>query len=294
MLDLTKLALDSLPSRETDDIEYKSSQTPENELKHKIQHAASAFWNSGGGVLLAGVNDKGSVDGGINTNVGRQTRDDWLAQILTSIRPTGRYTTREFTSQHHSSIAVGKCVFAVQFSPSSAIPHQSFDHKYYIRAGAHTVSASHDIVEALHAKRHFRNPRLVHLTRLVPFARESDFLHIEIIAATDAVALDVEIDLSPAPLAEGFLKLPLLVPIIDRNHSFEFRFEDLKKTRIRSTLEVKYRVMKDDIYSYSAQVDSSNCMSQWNTGSGAFGEITRSIDSLAHIIEGKDIEPRFK
>jgi predicted HTH transcriptional regulator len=165
MSDLKTLSLDSLPASESDRLEYKSSRIDDERLKGKLQNAASAFWNSGGGVFFAGVDDHGVVDGGIAVTVGRQNRADWLAQIISVVQPQGHYSSRLFEHPSHQGITQGHCVLGVDFAPSTAIPHQSGDHRYYIRAGAHTVPAPHFIVEALLASRHFHKPRLAHLGR---------------------------------------------------------------------------------------------------------------------------------
>ncbi|GAA5531590.1 ATP-binding protein [Herpetosiphon gulosus] len=71
-----------LPSEENDHYEYKSSQIPMDRLKEKISIAASAFWNSGGGFFIVGIDDTGHIDGGIAKTVGRQKLPDWIDQIL--------------------------------------------------------------------------------------------------------------------------------------------------------------------------------------------------------------------
>ena len=274
-------------------MEYKSGLTPDRELKRKIQNAASAFWNSGGGILLAGVANDGTVDGGIPTAFGKQSVEEWLDQVLSSVRPIGRYDTRVLSPFNSASIDQANCVLAIQFFPSSALPHQSIDCKYYIRAGAHTVPASHDIVDALYAKRHFRNPRLVHLSRLNNFTSESDVLHIEVIAATDAVALDVKIDLTTKPSRDQHLTFPILVPIIDRAHPFGFRFQVLQKPPFTADLLVTYRDLKNKVYSYETPIDASQCVPPWNRDSGAVGEIADALSEINETIERKDLGAHF-
>lgn len=66
--------LREIPSSETDLFEYKSSKVRLDNLKNKISVAASSFWNSGGGIFIAGVNDNGEIDGGIEKYKGKQGR----------------------------------------------------------------------------------------------------------------------------------------------------------------------------------------------------------------------------
>lgn len=287
MLNLDALELDSLPSQETDDVEYKSSVTAENQLKRKIQNAASAFWNTGGGIFLAGVANDGTVDGGIAKSFGRQTLNDWLSQVLSVVRPNGTYDSRVFEQSDHAAIATDKCVLVIQFLPSAALPHQAPDNKYYIRAGAHTVPASHDIVDALYAKRHVRHPRLVHVTRLSHWTTETDFLHVEVIAATDSVAFDVEIDLAPRP-SKGHLIFPIVVPLIDRDHSFSFRFEVRCEPAFSSVINIKYRDLGNETHTYHGPVEASKCVPPWNLESGEIRQVAEELRELKRAIEQKD------
>ena len=234
------------------------------------------------------------MDGGISSAFGKQSLDDWLAQVLSSIRPIGHYDSRMFLPSDNASIATEKCVLAIYFLPSSTIPHQSTDHRYYIRAGAHTLPAPHDIVDALYAKRHFRNPRLVHLARLKYYTSKTSFLHIEIIAATDAVALDVAIELSRKSSEELHLTFPIMVPIIDRDHSFGFRFQVLRKPPFTCDLVIGYRDVKNHAYSYTAQIDASKCVPAGNLDLGAVGQIADRLGEIKHAIEHQDLGSRAR
>ena len=71
-----------LPSEESEIYEYKSSKTPLDKLKNKISIAASAFWNSGGGIFIAGINDCGKIDGGIPDKNGKQNIRDWVDNAI--------------------------------------------------------------------------------------------------------------------------------------------------------------------------------------------------------------------
>lgn len=287
MIDISAISLDSLPASESHDLEYKSSLIDDKQLKREIQNAASAFWNSGGGVFLAGVDDKGAIDGGIFGSVGRQTLEDWLAQVISPVNPQGKYTVRMFESSSHTKIHAGKCVLAIEFTASTALPHQSADNRYYIRAGAHTVPGPHFIVEALYAKRHFRSPKLIHLSSINHFTTESDFLHVEVIAATDGVALDVEIDFDPRPDKHGMM-FPLVVPIIDLEHPFAFRFEINRQPSFVSTIRITYRDFANASYSDEKAIDASQCLSPWYRDAGELGSIAEEIRDLKRTLERMD------
>ncbi|MEL6928952.1 MAG: ATP-binding protein [Cyanobacteria bacterium J06600_6] len=101
-----------LPSEEDDWHEYKSSSTSDKELGKKLCKAASGFWNSGGGLFVAGVNDNGKVDGGISLNIKRQSRRDWIDQQIAKVTPTGKYTIKKIEKKDGNlQIDEGKGVF---------------------------------------------------------------------------------------------------------------------------------------------------------------------------------------
>src|SRR5271163_4647353 len=87
ILKLEDKDLASLPSAEDDRHEYKSSLTKDSDIAEKIARAASGFWNSGGGLFVAGVNGKGQPDAGIAVTVGRQSRRDWIDQTISRVLP---------------------------------------------------------------------------------------------------------------------------------------------------------------------------------------------------------------
>jgi predicted HTH transcriptional regulator len=158
-----------LPTEETDYYEYKSSKVPTAKLKEKTEIAASAFWNSGGGIFIAGVDDQGRIDGGIPETVGKQKIRDWADQVLSLVEPTGPYVIKTISRQNSNSlIRPDHVVLVISFGESFSGPHMAPDKKYYIRAGAHSGPASHYIVEAIRARRGLQKPLLRGVLRLHP------------------------------------------------------------------------------------------------------------------------------
>ena len=97
-----------LPAGETDEYEFKSSlirASPHyrSDLSSKLTKTASAFWNTGGGILLVGVDDNGKVDGGIPYMMGKQKLRDWVDMILRAVSPVGPYTVRTIKPNSHDS-----------------------------------------------------------------------------------------------------------------------------------------------------------------------------------------------
>jgi hypothetical protein len=213
--------LDQLPSEETDRYEYKSGRTSTEKLKDKIAIAGSAFWNSGGGIFIVGV-DRGKVDGGIPDQVGRQSVRDWADQVLARVEPSGPYAIKLISAgTERSAIKQGNVVLVISFGESFNPPHMAPDNKYYIRAGAHSVPASHYLIEAIRARRRLQYPLLRGVLRMHP--QKTRVVQLAILNLSDAPALNVELTLEPLPkkLGEHFAALfPLLIPVISREQPF--------------------------------------------------------------------------
>jgi hypothetical protein len=220
-IDLTAISPSAFPAAEDDAFEFKGSETQVNELKKKLDRAASGFANSGGGCFIYGLDGKGDADGGVASTIGRQDLRDWLDQIISGVAPTPKYDIRLFDDcEGRGTLNAGNVIAAVSIFPSEFGPHQASDHKYYIRAGAHTVPAGHFIVEALWARRHVQKPILVHTLRPKPGANA--IIQVGVVAVTDAPAIDVEFTLTPLKgklvnLSDCF---PIKLPVVDRNNPF--------------------------------------------------------------------------
>lgn len=211
-----------LPSEENNTFEYKSSKISFDLLRNKISIAASAFWNSGGGIFIVGVNDKGEVDGGISDTIGRQKICDWVDQAVKATQPIGRYECKAIPIDNGSEGAEGKVVLVIKFYESSDLPHMAYDNRYYIRVGAHSASANHFQIEALRALRSFSRPLLKGVMMYHPTKPKVE--ELVIVAVNDAVALDVQLTFDPFPnLLEKHFKdyFPLEVSLIDKNTPFK-------------------------------------------------------------------------
>jgi len=214
--------LNDIPIEESNAYEYKSSKVPLDSLKNKISVAASSFWNSGGGIFIAGVNDTGKVDGGILGTKGRQSIRDWADKAIKLTEPLGNYEIRVI--EHNDSapgIDEGNVVLIIKFMESNIVPHMAYDKKYYIRAGAHSDGATHFQVEALRTFRQFTKPNIRGVMKYHPTKPRVE--ELVIVSLNDAVALDTNLTFEPFPLAlENHFKddFPLEIPVIDRNNPF--------------------------------------------------------------------------
>lgn len=216
--------VNELPSEENDDFEFKSSRTSDDGLKSKLSVAASAFWNSGGGIFIAGVDNSGKVDGGIPKSVGRQSRRDWTDKILAQVEPAGPYTICIIPPQNSTSlIRPDHVVLVVSFGESHVAPHMAQDRKYYIRAGAHSGAASHFLVEAIRARRGLQKPQIHSLLRI--HEKRGDMVQLVVTTLSTSSALDVTIFIEselPDPLKQWFEgRLPMKVPVINQELPFK-------------------------------------------------------------------------
>jgi len=222
MTRLQFLDIANLPPAEDERHEYKSSLTTFNTLKEKLGRAASGYWNSGGGLFITGVDGSGKPDGGIAETVGRQSLRDWVDQIVKEVSPAGPYAVRLFTHDPASGLTIqpNKAILAVEFGESRHPPHMAPDNKYYIRAGAHTVPATHYLLEALWVRRRIQRPQLAHAMRLKPEA--TDIIQLAIVALTDEPAIEVSVILDPLPEMWKDTKdlFPLQLPLLDRSMPF--------------------------------------------------------------------------
>jgi hypothetical protein len=262
ILELEDLDLSEfLPAAEDDRHEYKSSAFKnDKELGDKIAKAASGFWNSGGGLFVVGVDGNGQPDGGISLNVGRQSRRDWIDQAISQVMPKSCYVIHSIeNSSSCMNIEQGKAVFLIGFGESEIGPHMANDHRYYIRAGAHTEPASHFIVEAIHARRGLRTPLLSHLVRWKPENSRVIQLGIVVLNAAAAINVSIEIDALPKKFpSDSEEKVSLQIPIISEQFPLFFDIYEIMRGRQKALpfeINLTYSDMANRTYQQNFEVD---------------------------------------
>jgi hypothetical protein len=278
-----------LPAAEDERHEYKSSATADGELVKKIGRAASAFWNSGGGLFVAGVDGRGQPDGGLDQMVNRQSRRDWLDQAIGTVSPQGRYIVHSVEDRGAGlKIESGKAVYLIGFGESEVGPHMAPDNKYYIRGGAHTVPAGHFIVEAIHARRGLKRPMLRSILRRKPDG--GGIIQLGIVALTEAPALDVEIDVNPPPsLLQNAFKRRMAFQIAVINAQLPFFF-DVHLSTSHSfepppfTLHLKYRDLAGRIYEDQATVEATRQIPP-SFGGGHFRGIEDRLRDIERVLQ---------
>jgi len=289
--DWTEDSVRNLPHEETDYYEFKSSRTSTEELRQKIPVSASAFWNSGGGVLVVGVDDRGEVNGGISPGVGRQKLRDWVDQILASVEPVGPYRIKVIPKENEgSSIEEDHVILVVSFGDSATAPHMAQDKRYYIRAGAHSVPAGHYLIEAIRARRGLQSPLLCGLIRTSE--HKPNVNELAIIALNEAPALKVTVMLDPLPkILEKHVKryFPLTIPVVDRTHSFKM---DLFLLRAKQDLfgaqpvelVLEYQDIAGRHFQQRQMLDPDTSLGPLRIGDETVTKIQKSLDEIRREI----------
>lgn len=283
----------ALPQGETEYFEYKSSKTPIDKLKDKISIAASAFWNSGGGVFVAGVNNAGKIDGGLPANVGKQSVRDWVDQILASVEPVGNYSIKVITKETTNSlIQDNSIVLVISFGESIVAPHMAYDKKYYIRAGTHSGPANHFLVEAIRGLRGLQKPVLRGLLKM--HDEKSHIVEL-VILALNQPALNVELSFDPLPkvFAEHDVfgdKFPLRIPLIDRNYPFRMDISMFPggKQVFGDTpivLKLNYQSLTGEEFSEEQILDPSRNMPPMQSGKKTLDEIEDILKELTKHVK---------
>jgi hypothetical protein len=289
-INLETFDLTQLPSVEDDHFEFKSSSTPEKELKKKLNCAVSGFANAGGGCFVVGVDDNGQADNGWPLKMGRQDIGAWVDQIVNKVEPVPKYDIKLISDpMGRGVIQPDSAVLLVAIHESYAGPHMAEDKHYYIRAGAHTVKAQHFIIDAIWAKRYFFKPRLTHLFRLKP--EQEQTIQLGIIALTDGPAVDVKINLSPLPQMTHLGSLfHTHISVIDRNHPFFFDvspyyYHKEKQLVLKDLdLEVEYYDIAGNSYVYKTKIEVSGSVLPLTLGNDNPAKMVKALESIHEVI----------
>lgn len=141
-----------LPSGEHDYFDRKSGALLQNsDFRADFAKALSAFANSGGGHILLGVADDGSIDGVPRTR-GRTCMREWIEQVIPNLVEPAPVAFRVHLLDSTNNIAIpdDRVVIVVDIDDSHLAPFQSRSTKlYYHRVGGHSVPASHFYLETL-------------------------------------------------------------------------------------------------------------------------------------------------
>jgi hypothetical protein len=155
----------SLPSGELDYFDRKSGAiVNDKDFQKKLAKALSAFANSGGGHLILGVEDDGTVDGVPKVHKGRASTREWLEQAIPELvsYPLQDFRVHEVDPSNPTSIPAGKVVIVIDVGDSERAPHQdTFTKMYYHRVGGHSVPAPHIYLESLRLRENYPSREIV-------------------------------------------------------------------------------------------------------------------------------------
>jgi hypothetical protein len=280
--------LQNLPAAEDERHEYKCSAMPDTELAKEIGKAASGFWNSGGGLLVAGVDGQGRGDGGLTRVVGREPRRDWIEKAVHRVSPQAEFVVHAIEDGGGGlRISAGRAVYLIAFG-EGIDAHMAPDNKYYIRAGARTEPGSHFIVEAIRARRGLRQPTLRAVVRRK--RGEEKAIEVGIVAVTDVPALDVELDLEPWPdLLQGAVGYMVAkkVPVINLQlpYFFDVHPAGAPVPFPRDfTVKLKYRDVAMREYPAAFLIDASKQLGPFFGGVDPVARISQDISSIERVL----------
>lgn len=272
--------INSLGFQEDEHLEHKSGVIRPDDLKKKLSIAASAFSNTEGGLFFIGVNKDKSIDG-IENKIGNQSTRDWIDQIIQT-EPICQYQIRQIPvagKEPH------KCVIIVQFFQSHSAPHMANDKKYYIRAGAHSVPASHFLVEAIRLRASFQKPRV--LWRLVEHERKSRTIRLVLFTVEPQNAYNVEINFPKLPPAFASYRdhFPLKVPIINNQYPFQMDIDiwGLGEKLWGSEnlrLELNYEDATGSHYFEELSIDKKHGLQPLEFGTNELAEIKKVLEKI--------------
>ncbi len=157
----TERDLHDLPLGEFDWLEIKGRRAldltvpgvVETQVRENLSKAISALANTGGGVLVLGLQNPADAwrvdDGGVCLTIkGRSTRE-WLEDVVPELvehrlRRFNVYVVRQTSSD--SQIGDDRGIFLVDVADSDDAPHQAQDLRYYVRVGGKSRPIGHRLV----------------------------------------------------------------------------------------------------------------------------------------------------
>ena len=155
----------SLPSGELDYFDRKSGDIINDpDFLKKLAKALSAFANSGGGHLILGIKNDGTVDGVLKVHKGRASTREWLEQVIPDLLSYSLqdFRVHEVDPATPTAIPAGKVVIVIDVGDSERAPHQdTFTKLYYHRVSGHSMPAPHIYLESLRTREKYPSREIV-------------------------------------------------------------------------------------------------------------------------------------
>jgi len=136
----TLAEIDAFPAGEHDFFDRKSGRLlADPQFRHDLAKAFSGIANSGGGHIILGVADDGTLDGVLPLK-GRTCVREWIEQVIPNLVdpvPTA-FRVHRLESTTDYSIPGDGVVIVIDIGDSHLAPFQSRQNKlYYYRVGGH-------------------------------------------------------------------------------------------------------------------------------------------------------------
>jgi len=147
----------ALPPGEHDYFDRKSGDllNDRQNFDDKVSAAVSAFANSGGGHLILGQKDNGTIDG-VKSKEGKQPIREWLEVVIPDLVQYPLTSLRVHAAERElsgSQIPEGRELIVIDIGDSRFAPHQAIhpnkSKQYYFRQAGHSIAAPHHFLEAL-------------------------------------------------------------------------------------------------------------------------------------------------
>lgn len=151
----------ALPKGEHDYFDRKSGALLDSaDFRKDLAKLLSALANSGGGHVVLGVEDDGTMTG-VHPLRGRTATREWLEQVIPNLVsfPLEDFRVHEVEAATPTEIPSGRVVLVVDVGDSVLAPHQTeASRTYYYREGGHSKPAPHFYLETL--RNRLTRPRL--------------------------------------------------------------------------------------------------------------------------------------
>ena len=154
--------IQTLPVGEFDWLEVKGRRAldltipdvKENQVRSNLSKMISAFSNSGGGIIILGLEDPDGKwkidDGGINLRIKNPSTREWLEDIIPNLVefPLSKFNIYEIrANSRKSQIDKERGIFIIEVLDSDDAPHQALDKKYYARVAGKSRPIGHRLVK---------------------------------------------------------------------------------------------------------------------------------------------------
>ena len=149
----TEDMLDALPPQEHDYQEFKGSgwlikgrTEIQSDFLFYLSKQVSAFANGSGGRVFIGIDDDGTVDGGVPVDLKGGGTRAWLEDLLSAcVDPKiPQCNVFEVISRDtNSRILPGHAVYVLELPSSTEAPHQAKDLRYYLRIAGKSRPMGH-------------------------------------------------------------------------------------------------------------------------------------------------------